>query len=90
MKKTILELAWGRIALVSVALGLVIGAFGGTETITQTTLSQGFYCPNPLIIVNGQTCTANGCRRSSPAKDSYWVCNYVGENCPPLNECLPQ
>lgn len=76
-------LTWNKLMLLSTVVGAFLGISGISDLATPKATAS-WQCPTAP-----QGCLINGCRRSSEAKDSYWVCNYSGTNCPPLTSCEP-
>ncbi len=56
-------------------------------TFSQIEPETQWYCPVSVIIVGDNTCRARGCKKSSTEPDSFWVCDYTGGTCPPLESC---
>lgn len=75
-----------KIILVSILLGTLFGSMntvGAWGDGPPVDVSPGFTCDNNA----GSSCSSNGCRKSSIYADSFWVCNYSGAGCPPLEAC---
>lgn len=74
--------SWLRTLLVAGLIGAVVGMFDIPNPFSTTVHAQLScnYPPPP-------GCSLNGCRPSYPGKDPFWVCNFIGENCPPLEQC---
>ena len=76
------NLGWRKILVTSVLLATA--GLGGISEITSVRADEGWKCQDSAV----PNCSTNGCRRSSGQPDSFWVCNYVGEACPPLEACV--
>ncbi len=90
MKENFRSLNWRKLILVSLMFGGLFGAFAPNGIFTRTAFMQSYGGgPGSWVCPDGGTidCKANGCRQSSNQPDSYWVCNYIGTNCPPLEQC---
>lgn len=86
MKDVIRNLNWRRLIFISLLLSGLFGIFDTSGAFTQITHGNiGWKCPDGGTI----DCRARGCVRSSDLPDSYWVCRYIGEACPPLEQCRP-
>jgi hypothetical protein len=86
MREVCRGLNFRRIILVSILLGASFGSIntvGAWDDGPPISLPPGFVCPGAA----GSECSSNGCRKSSNYPDSYWVCNYSGSGCPPLEAC---
>lgn len=75
MRQLLNELPFRSILLVAILVGSLLGG-------------SNIKANEPIECFGGPpTCTANGCRRSSDLPDSFWVCNFTGNGCPPLTAC---
>lgn len=75
-----------KIILISILLGTLFGNInivGAWDDVPPMNEPLEWKCAPAGVI----ECTTNGCRKSSNQPDSFWVCNYSGVNCPPLEAC---
>jgi hypothetical protein len=89
MKNNFLVWKFKRVLLFSFFIGSLIGT---ADVLSVNALGQltegGYYCSVPTVIVGGNTCSASGCRDASQIPgEPVMVCDYSGENCPPLESC---
>lgn len=90
MKNKLIRYKFKNALLVSVLLGCIIGVSDAlsVRALGQFQTEGGWYCPVSSVIVGGNTCTASGCRDASQVPgEAIWVCDYSGEQCPPLSGC---
>lgn len=80
MKKYLLDLPIRTIVLAGILLGTSLGA---AHVRADYIPESGMECRSPV-----QGCLINGCRKASLHPDAPTVCNYSGENCPPLTACV--
>jgi hypothetical protein len=88
MKKFFFRLRFKNMLVMSILSGCLLGIFDtlAVSTYGDETDPTVWKCPIPSITVNGNSCSASGCSKKG-GRDGYWVCNYVGQDCPPLEAC---
>lgn len=89
MKNNFLIWKFKKVLLASVFLGCLIGtADVFSENVSGQLTEGGYYCAVPQVVVNGNTCSASGCTdRSQIPGEPVMVCDYSGQDCPPLETC---
>lgn len=78
MKSLVCEPPFKLILVIGLSLGILYGGF----SVVAQEMPEGMECRTQV-----PGCLINGCRRASLQPDSAWVCNYSGDDCPPLTAC---